>query len=80
MHVHTTNMYISGISPLFIKNELLLFADLLTQLNPDTEMTNTVKTYNRQIYWHVHMTFPWYHDELSILTGIISTEYTEATL
>jgi len=42
MHVHSTDRYISGKSPLFIKNEFFLFADLLTQLNLDTEMTNTM--------------------------------------
>ena len=71
---------ISGKSTLFFKNKLFLFADLLTQLNLDIEMTNTMKTFCRKIYWHVCMTFSWYHDELSILTGIISTEYNDATL
>jgi hypothetical protein len=79
MHMHLTDLYWSGTSTLFIKNELFLFADLLTQLNLDTEMTNTMKNFCSKIYWHIHMTFSWYHDKLSVLTSFISSHCTEVT-
>lgn len=74
---HSTDLYLSGKVLCSLK---MNDSCLLTQLNLDKEMTNTSKTFCRKIYWHIHMTFCWYHDKPSILTHFISTDCTEATL